>query len=58
MLAIPTHLVVGLLRGIGLLAAKAEGAHIWEFPKIRCTILGVLIIGILIYWGLYWGPPI
>ena len=31
---------------------------IWGFPKIRGTILGVPIIRIIIYWGLYWGPPI
>ena len=34
----------------------AEG--IWEFPKIRGTILGVPILRIIVYWGLYWGPPI
>ena len=26
------------------------------FPKIRCTLLGVPIIRIIIYWGLYWVP--
>ena len=31
---------------------------IWEFPKTRGTILGVPIIRIIVYWGLYWGPPI
>ena len=25
----------------------------WEFPKLRGTILGVVV-----FWGLYWGPPI
>ena len=30
----------------------------WEFPKIRGTILGVPIISIIVFWGLYWGPPI
>ena len=29
---------------------------IWEFPKIRGTFLGVPIIRIIVYWGLYWGP--
>ena len=29
-----------------------------EFPKIRGTFLGVPIIRIVVYWGLYWGPPI
>ena len=32
--------------------------YIWEFPKIRGTFLGVPIIRILVYWGLYWGPLI
>ena len=27
-------------------------------PKIRGTILGVLIIRIIVFWGLYWGPLI
>ena len=31
---------------------------IWGFPKIRGTLLGVPIIRIVVYWGLYWGPPI
>ena len=31
---------------------------IWGFPQIRGTFLGVPIIGIIIYWGLYWGHPI
>ena len=31
---------------------------IWEFPKIRGTLLGVPIIRIIVYWGLYWGPLI
>ena len=30
----------------------------WGFPKIRGTLLGALIIRIIIYWGLYWGPLI
>ena len=29
---------------------------IWGVPKIRGTILGVPIIRIIIFWGLYWGP--
>ena len=28
------------------------------FPKIWRTFLGVPIIRILVYWGLYWGPLI
>ena len=31
---------------------------IWGFPKIRGTFLGVPIIRIIVYWGLYWGPLI
>ena len=31
---------------------------IWGFPKIRGTILGVPIIRTIVFWGLYWGPPI
>ena len=31
---------------------------IWEFAKIRGTILGVPIIRVVVCWGLYWGPPI
>ena len=27
----------------------------WRFPKITGTILGVPIIRIVIFWGLYWG---
>ena len=27
-------------------------------PCIRGTILGVPIIRIIIFWGLYWGPPL
>ena len=26
------------------------------FPKVRCTLLGVPIRRIIIYWGLYWVP--
>ena len=28
----------------------------WGFPKIRGTILGVPRIGMILYYGLYWGP--
>ena len=31
---------------------------IWYFPKIRGTFLGVAIIRLIVYWGLYWGPLI
>ena len=29
----------------------------WGFPNIRGTIFGGLILRIVVYWGLYWGPP-
>ena len=40
------------------MAWKAPNFHIWGFPKMRGTILNVLIIKTVIYWGLYWDPPI
>ena len=30
----------------------------WGFPRTGGTILGVLILRIIIYWGLNWGPTI
>ena len=30
----------------------------WGFPKIRGTFLGVPIIRIIVFWGLYWGSLI
>ena len=30
----------------------------WGFPKIRGTLLGVPIIRIIVYLGLYWAPLI
>ena len=30
----------------------------WEFPKIRGTVLGVPKIRTIVFCGLYWGPPI
>ena len=29
--------------------------EVWGFPEIRGTILGVPIIRIVVFWGLYWG---
>ena len=29
-----------------------------RFPRIRDTLLGVPIIRIIVFGGLYWGPPI
>ena len=34
------------------------GGPRWGFPKIRGTLLGVPIIRIIVFWGLYWGPLI
>ena len=41
-------------------AAEGWGMEnsMWEFPKIRGTFLGVPIIGIIVFWGLYCGFPI
>ena len=36
--------------------ARWVKGSIWGFPKIRGTILGVPIIKIIVFWGLYWGP--
>ena len=43
-----------------LLAAApcSKEPTIWGFPKIRGTILGVPIIRTIVFWSLYWGPPI
>ena len=38
--------------GLGLSNVRA---HIWGFPQIRGTILGVPIIRTIVFWGLYWG---
>ena len=35
-----------------------ETGTIWGFPKIRGTFVGVPIIRIIVFWGLYWGPLI
>ena len=37
---------------------KLSSENLWRFPKVRGTFLGVLIIGIIIFWGRYWGPII
>ena len=31
---------------------------IWGFPIIRGTLLGLPILRIIVFWGLYWGPLI
>ena len=35
-----------------------EYTHIWGFPKMKGTIVGVPIIRTLVYWGLYCVLPI
>ena len=53
-----------LLEGLGVKSRTSlfrPRQHIllaWGVPKIRDTILGALIIGVLVFWGLYWGTPI
>ena len=44
---------LGLSLGFGV-----EGVGLWGFPKIRGTILGVPVMRIIIYWGIYRGPLI
>ena len=36
----------------------AAAAGTWGLPKIRGSFLGVPIIRTMVFWGLYWGPPI
>ena len=38
-------------------AAFRQISDMWGFPKIRGTILGVPIIRIIVFRGLYWGEP-
>ena len=38
--------------------SKLTWSPTWAFPKIRGTILGVAILRTIVFWGLYWGPPI
>ena len=42
----------------GRLAIGLRELAIWGFPKIRDTIFGVPLIRTIVFWGLYWGPPI
>ena len=37
---------------------KKVDPHMWGFPKIRGTILGVPIIRTIIFWGLIMGVPL
>ena len=43
----PFELLPKLLKGV-----------IWRFPRIGGTLLGVPLIRIIVFWGLYWGPLI
>ena len=45
--------LAGLRRGSIIL-----GHMIWGFPKNGGTFLGIPIIRIIAFWGLYWGPLI
>ena len=36
----------------------SEYVCMWGFPNIRGTILGVPIVRIILFQGLYWGPLI
>ena len=35
-----------------------ENNPYWGFPGIRCTFLGVPIMRIKVFGGLYWGPHV
>ena len=37
---------------------RAMLGHIWVVPKIKGPLLGVPIIRMIVFWGLYCGPPI
>ena len=43
---------------VNQLRVAQDLALTWGFPKTRGTILEVLILRIIAFWGLYWGPPI
>ena len=43
-------------KACGVLGVKM-GRHIWGFPKLGCTTMGVPIPRIIIIWDLDWGPP-
>ena len=42
---------------IGIMEKTME-TTIWDLLKIRGTFLGIPIVRTIIFWGLYWGPPI
>ena len=46
------------IQGIQGLGLKGIIGAIWGFPKTRGTLLGVPIIRIIVFGGLYWGTPI
>ena len=55
---------IGIYKGRYQTSSPAKGLReddvgsIWAFPKIRDTLLGGPLIRIIVYCGLYWGPPI
>ena len=54
----PCHQNNYVKQKVELVNSKDGKATTWGFPKIRGTILGVPKIRTIVYWGLYWGPPI
>ena len=50
--------MAGALAVLMMDALPPQLAHVWGFPKIRGTYLGVPIIRTIVFWGLYWGPLI
>ena len=48
----------GTFKGIlkGIYKGSTKGLGFFQFPKIRVPYLGVLIIRILLFRVLYWGP--
>ena len=48
---------VSNLAAAELVGRLLASTHIRGFPKIRGTFLGVPKIRTLVFWGLYWGPP-
>ena len=46
----------GVVMGSGLERLYMLARKYGGFPKIRGTLLGVLILRIIVFWALYWGP--
>ena len=43
---------------LGLAFVSTFSEKMWGFPKIRGTFLGIPIIRIIVFGGLYWGSSI